>query len=345
MGKQSEQLAGGARGGGRVPSADGVAAPIASPVKTSQMDFEAMTRADRGYSYAPHASLLAVRPKALSIRREDVLCRHAFHSTDSHAALEALDGAICLAPRHFKAVFNRAATRLQVDAAHSHDPKLRRDLDLALELSGRDAHVLCNRAVASQMRGDYAGAIEDLDEAIARSPRSACFYLSRALAHRKRSDWAASVRDYAMARRLAEDDEGGGAGGGEGGEGGSEGGEGGEGGEAGGDEARSEAGWVGSREAGPQPPGATMGGGEGGAGVQEGGGPGAVAMVAAWGARAKMSGRRTLQGSEIDPLIVAAACAPVANRSAAQLEVLSSLLPRYPLPSIARSHPALLNLS
>ena len=327
MGEQSEQLAGGAQGGGRVPRAEGMAAP--APVRTSQMEFEAMTRrAGQGYGgYAPHAPLLAVRPKQLSVRREDVLCRRAFHSTDSHAALEALDGAICIAPRHFKAIFNRAVTRLHADSAHSHDAKLRRDLDLALELSGRDVHVLCNRAVASQMRGDYAGAIEDLDEAIARSPRSACFYLNRALAHRKRSDWAASIRDYEMARRLSEEndgeggDEGGGEGGGEGGcEGGDEGsGEGSEGGGEGGmasDDARSEAGWAGS-----QPPDATRRGGEGGASAQKGGELRATAMVAAWGARARMSRRRTLQGSEIDPQIVAAACAPAAARSAAQLEV------------------------
>ena len=130
MGEQSEQRAGGAHGGGCVPAAEGMTAP--APVRTSQMEFEAMTRrAGQGYGgYAPHAPLLAVRPKQLSVRREDVLCRRAFHSTDSHAALEALDGAIHISPRHFKAIFNRAATRLQADSAHSHDPKLRRDLDL-----------------------------------------------------------------------------------------------------------------------------------------------------------------------------------------------------------------------
>ena len=124
-------------------------------------------------------------------------------------------------------------------------------------------------------------------------------------------------------------DEGGGEGGGEGGcEGGDEGsGEGsersGEGGMAS-DEARSEAGWAGSQEAvkaGPQPPDATSMGGEGGASAQKGGELRTTAMVAAWGARARMSRRRTLQGSEIDPQIVAAACAPAAARSAAQLEV------------------------
>ena len=59
MGEQSEQLAGGAQGGGRVPRAEDMAAP--APVRTSQMEFEAMTRrAGQGYGgYAPHAPLLA----------------------------------------------------------------------------------------------------------------------------------------------------------------------------------------------------------------------------------------------------------------------------------------------
>ena len=179
MGKRPQQPAGG------TPRAEGVAALLA-PVRTAQMDFEPMARPaeDGGGGYAPHVHiLLVVRPEELSTRREDVLCRCAFSNMvhDPDAALEALGDALRLAPRHFKALFNRAATRLQADAAHSFDPGLRRDLDLALEISGRDAHVLYNRAVASQMRGDYAGAIEDLDEAIARSPRSSIVEVPRTL--------------------------------------------------------------------------------------------------------------------------------------------------------------------
>ena len=93
MGEQSEQLAGGAQGGGRVPRAEDMAAP--APVRTSQMEFEAMTRhAGQGYGgYAPHAPLLAVRPKQLSVRREDVLCRRAFQH--GGASSRAHDGDGC----------------------------------------------------------------------------------------------------------------------------------------------------------------------------------------------------------------------------------------------------------
>ena len=94
---------------------------------------------------------------------------------------------------------------------------------------------------------------------------------------------------------------------------------------------------MGSQEAGKQPPDATMRGGEGGASAREGMELGATAMVAAWGARARTSRRRTLQGNDIHPQIVAAACAPAAARSAAQLEVLSSLLPQHLSPSTACS--------
>lgn len=112
------------------------------------------------------------------------------------------------------------------------------------------------------------------------------------------------------------------------------------------DEARSETGWAGSQEAvkaGPQPPDATRRGGEGGASEQKGGELRATAMVAAWGARARMSRRRTLQGSEIDPQIVAAACAPAVERSAAQLKVPvvlargSQFSPRNPSPSTSHA--------
>ena len=78
-------------------------------------------------------------------------------------------------------------------------------MDAALRLSGRVPHVLYNRAVARQLRGDYAAAIADLDEAIDLAPaRSQTYYASRALAHRRRKDYQNATSDYAIAQTLRE---------------------------------------------------------------------------------------------------------------------------------------------
>ena len=96
MGEQSEQLAGGAQGGGRVPRAEDMAAP--APVRTSQMEFEAMTRrAGQGYGgYAPHAPLLAEAPWLLTNRSEPVRRSHA-HEYDGCPTFSGLCAAVCSA--------------------------------------------------------------------------------------------------------------------------------------------------------------------------------------------------------------------------------------------------------
>ena len=93
---------------------DGEDAPL-ELAPTHQMEFQMRTLEDAFGS----SRLLAVKPKLSSIRKEDVLTRRAYHSTDHAMAKEALDEAIRLDPNHFKALFNRAVVRLQARASAS----------------------------------------------------------------------------------------------------------------------------------------------------------------------------------------------------------------------------------
>ena len=177
----------------------GVRAGGAEPpelAQTSRMEFETRD-ADDGLG----SKLLAVVPKATSVRKEDLLCWRAFHAADGATALGALDEALRLNPRHFMAIFNRSVIRMQADEPAA----ALRDLDHALALAGRDQHCLYNRAIALHRRGEYAAAIAALDEAIELAPaRNATHFAARALSHRKRGEWRASIRDYATARSLVE---------------------------------------------------------------------------------------------------------------------------------------------
>ena len=60
-------------------------------VKTAQMEFESRPADDP-------FTVLAVRPKSVSVRKEDLLCLRAFHAPDATTALDALDEAVRLNP-------------------------------------------------------------------------------------------------------------------------------------------------------------------------------------------------------------------------------------------------------
>ena len=81
-------------------------APPSSPGGSARLGAEARLQREA----APPQPLLAVRPKSVSVRREDLLCRRAFHASDGATALESLDEAIRLNPRKKEYLGNRAAS-------------------------------------------------------------------------------------------------------------------------------------------------------------------------------------------------------------------------------------------
>ena len=97
------------------------------------------------------------------------------------AAVDEYSRTLALAPRHFKALFNRG---FSFDKLGQYALAVT-DYSAALALCPDNSFALYNRGITKDRMGDYAGAVDDFTAAAALDPNNADFYHNRGFSLRK----------------------------------------------------------------------------------------------------------------------------------------------------------------